>query len=371
MSNIENIEIEQTSESVRSHQGPRHSYEYGAELRIGTHAILPGERKKIALPVAKLYTDGDVSLPVYIIRAKKPGPTIFISAAVHGDELNGIEIIHRLINMKGFRLQRGAVILVPMVNVYGVINQSRYLPDRRDLNRSFPGSAKGSLAARVANIFTREIIEKCEYGIDLHTGAIHRSNLPQIRANIEDEETAQLANAFGVPVVLHSEEIDGSLRDCANNSDTKVLLYEAGEALRFDEVSIRLGTRGVLNVLRELKMVAAKRQNKKKVLPYVARGSQWVRASESGIVNHDYKLGDQVKKGDCLAEINSVYGELLSQVIAPKSGIIIGKQNIPLVQEGEAMYHIAYFNDNDTKIAKQIDSMNESVVEDSRIEQGQ
>ena len=151
-------------------------------LRIGEFDILPGEQRKIALPVAKLYTDADVSLPVHIIRAKKPGPIIFVSAAVHGDELNGIEIIRRLIHQKKFKIIKGTVIAVPMVNVYGVVNQSRYMPDRRDLNRCFPGSTKGSLAGRVAYIFLNEIVKHCDYGIDLHTGAIHRSNLPQIRA---------------------------------------------------------------------------------------------------------------------------------------------------------------------------------------------
>lgn len=331
-------------------------------LPIGEHQLMPGERTKIALPIAKLYTDGEVSLPVYIIRAKKPGPTVFISAAVHGDELNGIEIVHRLINMKGLRLSKGSLILVPMVNVYGVINQSRYLPDRRDLNRCFPGSAKGSLAARVAHLFKTEIIDKCEYGIDLHTGAIHRSNLPQIRANIEDEETVELAKAFAAPVILHSEEIDGSLRDCAMQSDTKVLLYEAGEALRFDEVSIRLGTRGVLNVLRKLGMISAKRSSKTPLAPYLARSSQWVRASESGIVNHHHKLGDQVKKDEVLATISSAYGEHLAEVRSLRSGIIIGKQNIPLVQEGEAMYHIASFTGSDKAIAAGIDDIAEQAT---------
>ncbi|USD68034.1 succinylglutamate desuccinylase/aspartoacylase family protein [Vibrio sp. SCSIO 43136] len=334
------------------------------KLVIGGHEIARGETKKIAIPVAKLYTDGDVSLPVYVIRAKKPGPTMFITAAVHGDELNGIEIIHRLINMKGFRLSRGSLVLVPMVNIYGVINQSRYMPDRRDLNRSFPGSAKGSLAARVANILKTEVIDNCEYGIDLHTGAIHRSNLPQIRANVEDDETANLAKAFGVSVVLHSQEIDGSLRDCAASSGTKVLLYEAGEALRFDEVSIRLGVRGIMSVLRHLGMVNKLSSQRKVVEPFIARGSLWVRASESGIVNHLFKLGDQVDKGDKLATITSTYGEMLSEVLAPRSGIIVGKQNIPLVQEGEAMYHIAYFDQSDAVVAKNIDVASGHVLQE-------
>ncbi|MEF1291636.1 succinylglutamate desuccinylase/aspartoacylase family protein [Vibrio sp. M260118] len=332
-------------------------------LTIGGNTILPGERTKIALPVAKLYTDGEVSLPVYIIRGKREGPNIFVSAAVHGDELNGIEIVHRIINMKRFKVLRGSVIFVPMVNVHGVIHQSRYLPDRRDLNRSFPGSAKGSLAARVANIFKTEIIDKCQYGIDLHTGAIHRTNLPQIRANVEDETTAQLATAFGAPVVLHSEEIDGSLRDCAANSNTKVLVYEGGEALRFDETSIRMGTRGVIRVLRYLNMVSKSSKSSKTVPdPVIARGSQWVRGSASGIVKHKFQLGDYVKKGDQLATISSAYGEELATITAPKTGVIIGKQNIPLVQEGEAMYHIAYFNEDEQVVADQIDKLSEDIA---------
>ncbi|BCL73823.1 deacylase (plasmid) [Vibrio nigripulchritudo] len=334
-----------------------------SEVTIGSHTILPGERKKIALPVAKLYTDAEVSLPVYIVRGKQAGPTVFVSAAVHGDELNGIEIVHRIINMKRFKVIRGTVIFVPMVNVHGVIHQSRYLPDRRDLNRSFPGSPKGSLAARVANIFKTEIIDKCQYGIDLHTGAIHRSNLPQIRANVEDEETAELARAFGAPVVLHSEEIDGSLRDCAAHSQTKVLVYEAGEALRFDETSIRMGTRGVIRVLRHLNMISQGRRPRRNVPdPFVARSSQWVRGSASGIVNHQFQLGDYVKKGDQLATISSAYGDELAIIVAPRTGVIIGKQNIPLVQEGEAMYHVAYFNEDEQVIAEQIDKLSEDVT---------
>ncbi|WP_210147179.1 succinylglutamate desuccinylase/aspartoacylase family protein [Shewanella sp. WXL01] len=330
-------------------------------LIIGEHTILPGQTKKIDLPVAKLYTDADVHLPIYIIRGKKPGPTMFVSAAVHGDELNGIEIIRRLINLKGFKISAGTLIAVPMVNVYGVVNQSRYMPDRRDLNRSFPGSAKGSLAARVANKFLKEVVSHCDYGIDLHTGAIHRSNLPQIRAHLQDEQTLALAKAFGVPVILNSEIIDGSLRDAAVENGTRVLLYEAGEALRFDEYSIRAGIQGIVNVLRHLNMMPKGRARKGVVNQFVANNSGWVRASSSGIVSHHFELGDQVKKGDVLADIGSPYGERLGQVLANKSGVIIGKQNIPLVQEGEAMYHIAYFKEDDEHIAEHIEIAEELV----------
>jgi len=329
-------------------------------LRIGEFTILPGEQRKIELPVAKLYTDANVSLPIHIIRAKKPGPTIFISAAVHGDELNGIEIIRRLIHQNKFKIITGTLIAVPMVNVYGVVNQSRYMPDRRDLNRCFPGSAKGSLAGRVAHIFLNEIVKHCNYGIDLHTGAIHRSNLPQIRADMSDPETKVLAEIFGVPVLLNSTLVDGSLRESAVKNQTKILLYEAGEALRFDEFSIRAGMKGILNILQHLGMTRkAPATKKKRPTPFIANGSQWVRANASGIVHNIVNLGDQITKDQVLAEIGSPYGEVIDLVKATRSGILIGKQNIPLVQEGEAMFHVAYFSEDDEEIAEQIENVQE------------
>jgi predicted deacylase len=333
------------------------------ELIIGGFTISPGSESKIELPVAKLCTGADASLPIKVFRGKKDGPTLFISAAVHGDELNGIEIIRRLITQKNFEIIRGTIIAVPMVNVYGVVNQSRYMPDRRDLNRSFPGSAQGSLAARVAHIFLTEIVNHCDYGIDLHTGAIHRSNLPQIRADLSDEKTKELALAFGVPVVLNSSIIDGSLRGSAVANNTKVLLYEAGEALRFDEFSIRAGIKGVTNVLKNLGMIR-KTAKKKVTIPYIANSSGWLRANASGFVHQKITLGDQVIKGDSLAEIGSPYGDIIGTVKATRSGILIGMQNIPLVQEGEAMFHIAYFSEDDDTIAEHIETVQEQLLPD-------
>ena len=330
-------------------------------LQIGDTVIKAGMRVKIQLPAVKLYTDTDISIPVEVIRAKRSGPTIFLSAAIHGDELNGIEIIRRLLDSPSFKLTKGTVIAVPMVNIYGMLTQSRYMPDRRDLNRSFPGSASGSLTARLANLFLQEIVSKCDYGIDLHTGAIHRSNLPQIRANLDDEETAKLAHAFGVPVLLNSDLRDGSLRQCASELDTKVLLYEAGEALRFDELSIRAGIKGIFNVLSELGMVSKRKRKKPAVEPFVAYKSSWLRATTSGIVHDKKVLGDYVKKGDVLAEVCSPTGAYVVPVIANRSGVIIGKQNIPLVQEGDAMFHVAIFEDADW-VVESLDQMHENLM---------
>jgi predicted deacylase len=337
------------------------------ELIIGGHSIPPGKTLQIEMPVVRLYTDTDISMPVHVIRSKKPGPTLFVSAAVHGDELNGIEIIRRLINLKSLRLSSGTLIFVPMVNVYGVLNQSRYMPDRRDLNRCFPGSPKGSLAGIVANKFLSEIVKHCQYGIDLHTGAIHRSNLPQIRANLKDEKTRELAEIFGVPVLLNSNLRDGSLREAAVESGTKILLYEAGQALRFDELSIRAGVRGIQNVLTHLGMIQRKSRKEPKkhaVTPFVANTSSWTRANASGIVNSLKNLGDNVQKGDPLATIGSPFGEVFDTVSASRSGIIIGKQNIPLSQEGDAMFHIAFFSEEDEDVVENIEIMQDTLLPD-------
>ncbi len=329
-------------------------------LTIAGIDIFPGECRELELPVASLYTDTQVSIPVHVIRAKKNGPCVFISAAVHGDELNGIEIIRRLIQQR-IKLTTGTLILVPMVNVYGVLNQSRYMPDRRDLNRCFPGSPKGSLAGRVAHTFLHSIVRHCDYGIDLHTGAIHRSNLPQIRANLDDSETRTLAEAFGVPVLLNANVRDGSLRESAVNHGARVLLYEAGQALRFDELSIQTGVRGILNVLSTLEMIR-KRRLKRKVEPFVANRSDWTRAAASGFVCEFAKLGAYVEKGEVLAEINSPLGELIQQVTSNRAGIVIGKQNIPLVLEGDAMFHIAYFGDAADDVVEHIEIMNDQIT---------
>ena len=326
------------------------------ELTIGGTTIEPGQTRQVMIPVAKLYTNTDFSVPVQVMRSKKAGPNVFISAAIHGDELNGVEIIRRLIQLKSLKLLSGTLILVPMVNVYGVLNQSRYMPDRRDLNRCFPGSPKGSMAGRLADKFLTEVVRHCDYGIDLHTGAIHRTNLPQIRADLSDPETLKLAEAFGTSVILNANLRDNSLRQAAIESGIRILLYEAGQALRFDEVSIRAGVRGVLNVLSELGMIKRK-PRKKPFTPYSANHSAWVRASASGIVNSLKQLGDQVEKGTPLAHIGSPLGQTIATVIATKPGIIIGRQNIPLAQEGDAMFHIAYFSEDEDEIADDIEAM--------------
>ncbi len=313
-------------------------------IEIGGHVIKPGQTKRIQLKMPPLYTDTGMSIPVHVQRGKLDGPTLFVSAAIHGDELNGIEIVNRLLKTRALKRLRGTLIAVPMVNVYGVLNQSRYLPDRRDLNRSFPGSKKGSLAGRIAHLFLNEVVSLCDVGIDLHTGAIHRSNLPQVRANLDDPETLEMAKAFGLPVLLNAELRDGSLRQVASEMGVRMVLYEAGQALRYDEYSIRAGLKGITNVMRHIGMLNNLKRTGRQVKMFVARQSGWVRANESGFVVHIAQLGDHVEKDQVLATISDPFGDELDRVLSPQEGVVIGKQNIPLAQEGEAIYHIAYFS---------------------------
>jgi predicted deacylase len=335
-------------------------------IEIGGVQILAGETKQIDLPTVPLYTDTSMAIPVFVKRGKRAGPTLLVSAAIHGDELNGIEIISRLINSKALKSIKGTLIAVPFVNGYGVLSQSRYLPDRRDLNRCFPGSKKGSLAGRIAHLFLNEIALKCDVGIDLHTGAIHRSNLPQIRADLDDPKTLELAKAFGVPVLIDSSVRDGSMRGAVTDLGVPILLYEAGEALRFDELSIRAGVKGVLNVMRHLGMLNKGRARASIVEPFVARQSGWTRATESGFVSHEKQLGDFVEKGDALATIKDPFGKVLDVVKSHAKGVIIGKQNIPLAQEGEAMYHIAYFH-KPGDVVENIELMQDTLIPDDEI----
>lgn len=315
-------------------------------LIINGVTITPGMSTTIDLPAGRLYTHAPMTIPVHVICGKHDGPRLFLSAAIHGDEINGVEIIRRLLKLPALKRIRGTIIAVPIVNVHGLINHSRYLPDRRDLNRSFPGSEKGSLAAILANLFMKEIVEQSTHGIDLHTGAIHRSNLPQIRANLDNKETEKLARAFNVPVIISSNLRDGSLREAASEYGIPMLLYEAGEALRFDEISIRAGVKGIVNVMRELSMLPQSRSKKKSSHePVVARSSSWIRAPDSGILRAMIPLGARVKKNTLLGMVADPFGETESQVLTPFSGIVIGRTNLPLVNEGDALYHIARFED--------------------------
>ena len=313
-------------------------------IEVGGVVIEPGASSTVNLPIADLYTATSLHMPLRVVNGRRAGPTLFVSAAVHGDELNGVEIIRRLLRRKILKSIKGTLLAVPIVNVHGFLNQSRYLPDRRDLNRSFPGSPTGSIASRLAHTFLEEVVSKADFGIDLHTGAIDRSNLPQIRGNMDDKMTLDLAKVFGAPVVVNSNIRDGSLRAYTAENGMPVLIYEAGEALRFDEVSIRAGIRGVLNVMRFIGMLPAAKSPRLSE-PLLARNTKWVRSPTSGIVTGKVQLGSSVSKGQRLATISDPLGTAEFSANAPFDGIIIGRSNLPLAYEGEALFNVAAFRD--------------------------
>ena len=330
--------------------------------------VNPGERKTIDLQVAQLYTHTPVSIPVQVVCGKKAGPVLLVCAAIHGDEINGVEVIRRLLKLKNINRLRGTLVAVPIVNVFGFIHRTRYLPDRRDLNRCFPGSSDGTLGARIANLFVTNIVQRCSHAIDLHTAAIHRDNLPQIRVTMQHEASAEMARAFGVPVILNAELREGSLRETADNHGIPVITYEAGEALRFDEVSIAAGVRGVTNVMRHLQMLGTKTSAKeRKVKPNVAQGSRWVRADIDGILRPIVQLGARVKKGETLGMIGSPFGEQELQVTAPVNGIVVGRVNLPLVNQGEALFHIARF-ERDGETERQMEVLVSEVTSNAELD---
>lgn len=305
--------------------------------------VAPGQRKVLQLALAQLYTQSPLTVPLEIVHGKHPGPVLLICAAIHGDELNGIEIVNQVLSRVNPARLKGTLIAVPVVNVFGFINKSRYLPDRRDLNRCFPGSEKGSLGSRVAHFFIDQIVSHCSHIIDLHTGAIHRANLPQIRAKLDCDITRSMAESFGAPVILDASIRDGSLRAVAESRDIPVILYEAGEALRFEPVAIKAGTRGVLNVMRTLGMLKPTIK-KVQINPMIAKSSNWIRAEQDGLLHLKARLGDRVSKGQCLGTITAPLSADEREVIAPKSGIVIGCLTMPLVNEGDAVFHIASFD---------------------------
>ena len=311
-----------------------------AAFEIGGQSVLPGTRQTINLPMSLLSNHAPMTIPIHIVHGKKEGPRLFVSAAIHGDELNGVEIIRRLLNLVRLPQLRGTLIAVPIVNIFGFVANSRYLPDRRDLNRSFPGSSKGSLTSQLAQVFFKEVVTRCTHGIDLHTGALHRTNIPQIRANLDDPEMERLAQAFSAPLILHSNLRDGSLRLAATDMNIPTMLYEAGEALRFDELSIKMGVRGIVRVMQTLKMLSPSRAVKAKT-SVVSRSSYWVRAPTGGILRSRVRNGTQINAKDPLGTVGDPFGETEIVVEAKDSGILIGRSNLPVVNQGDGIFHIA------------------------------
>jgi len=312
-----------------------------AAFKLNGHVIEPGHRRTVDVPVSTLSDHTPVNLSVHVIHGKKSGPVLFVSAAIHGDEVIGVEIVRRLLKAKAVGGLAGTLLAVPIVNSFGFHNQSRYLPDRRDLNRCFPGLSEGSMASRLAHIFMTEIVQRADVGIDLHSAAIHRSNLPQIRLTPGNDKLAKLGRAFGAPVMLPSKLREGSLRMAAEEAGVDVLLYEGGEGLRFDELAARAGVSGILRVMQHLGMIGAKGVPKIRHAPVLAGNSRWYRAPAGGVLRGYVPIGGAVTPGDVLCAISDPFGEVEHEVVAETRGVVIGRSNMPTVYEGDAVFHIA------------------------------
>ena len=311
-----------------------------APFEIGGVAAPAGKLTTVELKVARLPTGLWLSLPVGVLHGRKRGPVIWLSGAVHGDELIGVPIIRRVLDRIDPNDLSGTVLAVPVINVFGLIQESRYLPDRRDLNRSFPGSKRGSTASQLAHLFIKEIVARSEVGLDFHTGSGGRVNLPQVRCDLDEPETHRLAHEFGGPALLHSRLRDGSLRAAAAEMGKTALLYEAGEANRLDAEAIALGVGGVMRVMKALDMIeygveAAERP------PRVYRASSWVRARRTGFCEMMVGLGAEVAAGESIAVIFDALGRDRAVVRANRKGIIIGQTTSALVHRGDAIAHIA------------------------------
>jgi len=330
---------------------------------IGQQEVAPGSVETVELPISRLSTRTQMVLPVRVLHGSKPGPVLFVSAGVHGDEIIGVEIIRRLLRKISIKRLSGTLLCIPVVNVFGFIMHQRYLPDRRDLNRSFPGSASGSLAGQLANVFSKEILRRSDYGIDLHSAAVHRTNLPQIRVNADSPRANELAFVFGAPAIIVSPLRDGSLRQKAAEQDVDVLLYEAGEALRFDELSIRLGVSGILRVMSHLGMVSHSKVKRTTTVPVQSNRTQWVRAPEGGIFRAKYTTGHRVKAETVLGYLSDPFGDTDVPVLSPLDGIIIGRTNVPIVNQGDALMHVAQVKTVHTAIQR-IDQISEDALTD-------
>ena len=303
-----------------------------------------GKLTQVELRVARLPTGMWLSVPVGVLHGKKPGPVIWLSAAIHGDELNGVPIIRHVLDRINAKELAGTILAVPTVNVFGLIQASRYLPDRRDLNRCFPGSKRGSSASQLAHLFMTEVVERCELGLDLHTGSGGRTNLPQVRCDLDQPETLRLACEFGAPVLLHSRLRDGSLRAAARELGKTVLVYEAGEANRFDLEAIEVGVEGTLRVMKALGMVQHAVDSPARP-PRICRSSSWHRARRSGFCEMTLRLGAEVAKGDSVAVVFDALGRSRSVVRAKTAGVLIGHVTSPIVNRGDAVAHIAELAD--------------------------
>lgn len=307
-------------------------------IKINGYSIAPGEQKAIELNIARLPTHTDIDLPIHLYRAQEEGPVLLLTGGLHGDEINGVEILRRMIHNNMLMPEKGTVIVIPLVNTYGFIQNIRGLPDGKDINRSFPGSQNGSLASLMAHTLMNQILPYVDYGIDFHTGGDARANYPQVRCEWKVESNREIAKAFSPPVIVDSPVLENTFRKAAQDRGTPILVYEGGETLRFDEFAIKEGINGTLRLMGYLGMISGPLESQE---TEIYEGSPWIRAEYGGLFQHKTELGEHVDENQLLGYISDPYGELWAEVRSPEKGRIIGINNAPVVYKGDALVHIA------------------------------
>ena len=315
--------------------------EENKDIVIGGETVSPGVEKLLSISIDRLPTGTLIDIPVYVYNSKKPGPTILVQAGLHGDEINGIEIVRRMLAEKRFKVKKGAVIAVPILNIFGFIHFSRDVPDGKDVNRSFPGTKTGSMASRIAYHYVTQIMHQIDYGIDLHTGGGQRHNFPQIRYTVEDSMSLKLAEVFNAPISFPSKLIKGSFRNAAFRMNKPTVVFEAGESMRFDDYSIMEGMQGILNVLKHFGMVSNSTPNyveRNKTIQLTSR--RWLRAPTAGMFIPEITNGSEITKGQQLGIITDTFAKRTKQIKAPFDGYVFCVNHQAVINQGEALFHV-------------------------------
>lgn len=312
---------------------------YNKEITIGGTTVKPGQNKLVNISIDRLPTGTLIDIPIYVFNAKKPGPVVLVQAGLHGDEVNGVEVVRRMLAEKQLQVTKGAVIAVPILNIFGFIHFSRDVPDGKDVNRSFPGTKSGSMASRIAFHYTREILPHIDFGIDLHTGGGQRHNFPQIRYTQEDKKSMELARLFNAPLCFPSSLIKGSFRKTAFNLNKPIIVYEAGESMRFDDFSISEGIQGVLNILKHFGMIKMEFKIKPPSSLHL-EDRKWLRAPTAGMFVPKVKNGGPVKNGELMGLVSDTFAKRTKKIKAPYDGVVICINHQAVVNQGDALFHI-------------------------------
>jgi uncharacterized protein len=312
------------------------------QVTIANNEIQPGEFREININIARLPSHTLIDTPIYVSRSLQDGPVLALIAGMHGDELNGMEIVRRILDLGHHKVKRGTVVCMPVINVYGFLNYSRDVPDGKDVNRSFPGTKTGSLASRVAYHLMREVVPYIDCGIDFHTGGAMRSNYPQVRAVLRDERNLELAAAFSAPFTIDMQFRPNSLRREAARKGKKIIVYEGGESLRFDPHAIEEGVAGTLRLMKALNMIDTAPEPSE--INRVIWSTAWIRAKHAGLFQPNIKSGQLVHRGEWVGTITDPFGEFKEEVIASQTGYAIGLNNGPVINAGDALIHMGMDN---------------------------